>query len=157
MTGEKIILWREDEYDYPDAYGFVPFLTSYSHEDSDMHPAMIVVPGGAYRKVSPSEAQLPAMEFYRAGYNVFVLTYTINLLDEPLGFQPLNDIARAVRLIRARSEIYFIDPDRIALCGFRQEDISVQRCVCIIWMLRTRIPDIARYLQDRMQQSSAIL
>ncbi len=118
MTGEKIILWREDEYAYPDAYGFVPFLTSYIHEDSDMHPAMIVVPGGAYRKVSPSEAQLPAMEFYRAGYNVFVLTYTINLLDEPLGFQPLNDIARAVRLIRARSEIYFIDPDRIALCGF---------------------------------------
>ena len=88
MTGEKIILWREDEYDYPDAYGFVPFLTSYIHEDSDIHPAMIVVPGGAYRKVSPSEAQLPAMEFYRAGYNVFVLTYTINLLDEPLGFQP---------------------------------------------------------------------
>lgn len=50
MTGEKIILWREDEYAYPDAYGFVPFLTSYIHEDSDMHPAMIVVPGGAYRK-----------------------------------------------------------------------------------------------------------
>ena len=118
MTGEKITLWREAEYDYPDAYGFVPFLTSYIHEDSSIHPAMIVVPGGAYRKVSPSEAHLPAMEFYRAGYNVFVLTYTVNLLDEPLGLQPLRDIARAVRLIRVRSDAYSIDPDRIALCGF---------------------------------------
>ena len=60
MQGEKITLWRREEYDYPDAYGFVPFLTSYIHEDSKIHPAIIVVPGGAYRKVSPSEAQLPA-------------------------------------------------------------------------------------------------
>lgn len=118
LQGEKITLWRGEEYDYPDAYGFVPFLTSYIHEDSKIHPAMIVVPGGAYRKVSPSEAQLPAEEFYGAGCNVFVLTYTINLLDEPLDLQPLRDIARAVRLIRKRSDIYSIDPDRIALCGF---------------------------------------
>ena len=118
MKGEKIILWRAEEYDYPDAYGFVPFLTSYIHEDSRIHPAMVIAPGGAYRKVSSSEAQLPAEEFYQAGYNVFVLTYTINLLDEPLNLQPIRDIARAVRLIRKCSDIYSVDPDRIALCGF---------------------------------------
>ena len=47
---------------------------------------------------------LPALEFYRAGYNVFVLVYTVNHLDEleaPLGRQPLRDISRAVRIIRA--------------------------------------------------------
>lgn len=118
MIGEKIILWKEKEYHYPAAYGFVPFLISYIHEDNERRRAMIVVPGGAYRNVSPSEAHLPAEEFYRAGYNVFVLAYTVNLLDTPLYDQPLRDISRAVRLIRQRSDRYMVDPSQIVLCGF---------------------------------------
>lgn len=118
LRGEKIILWKEGEYCYPDAYGFVPFMTSYIHEDDEVHPAMIVVPGGAYRYASPSEGNLPAEEFYHAGYNVFVLAYTVNLLDEPLKLQPLHDISRAVRMVRARADRYAVDPDRLALCGF---------------------------------------
>lgn len=117
MRGEKIVLWQEGEYCYPDAYGFVPFMTSYIHEDVEVHPAMIVVPGGAYRYASPSEAHLSAEEFFRAGYNVYVLSYTVNLLDEPLKLQPLFDISRAVRMVRARAGRN-TDPDRIALCGF---------------------------------------
>lgn len=118
MTGEKIILWREEEYHYPAAYGFIPFMTSYIHEDRDIRPAMLVVPGGAYRNASPSEGHLPAEEFYRAGYNVFVLAYTVNLLDEPLKLQPLRDISRALRMIRAGAGKYGIDPERTAVCGF---------------------------------------
>ncbi len=119
MTGEKILLWQEGEYNYPAAYGFVPFMTSYIHEGKEERPAMLIVPGGAYRNVSPSEGHLPAEEFYRAGYNVFVLAYTVNLLGgEPLRLQPLNDIARAVRMLRAHAERYSIDPSKIALCGF---------------------------------------
>lgn len=94
-------------------------MFSYIHEDEKKHPAMIIAPGGAYREVSPSEAHLPAMEFYGAGYNVFVLEYTINQLDEaPLKMQPLHDISRAIRMIRSRAEEFHIRPDRIAVCGF---------------------------------------
>ncbi len=118
MTGEKILLWREEEYHYPAAYGFIPFMVSYIHEDREFHPAMVVVPGGAYRNASPSEAHLPAETFYRFGYNVFVLAYTVNLLDTPLKMQPLRDISRAVRLIRAEAGKYSVDPDRVAVCGF---------------------------------------
>ena len=118
MRGEKIFLWQDGEYHYPAAYGFVPFMISYIHEDKEIHPAMIVVPGGAYRYASPSEGHLPAEEFYRAGYNVFVLAYTVNYLDEPLKLQPLHDISRAVRMIRANAERYEIDLEKIALCGF---------------------------------------
>src|SRR5699024_6037393 len=74
--------------------------------------------GGAYRNASPSEGHLPAEEFYRAGHNVFVLAYTVNLLDEPLKLQPLRDISRAVRMIRKNAEKYSVDPEKIALCGF---------------------------------------
>lgn len=121
MTGEKIRIWSEEEYHYKAAYGFWPFLTSYIHEGLGTRPAMLVVPGGAYRNVSPSEAHLPALEFYGAGYNVFVLSYTVNYLDElkaPLKLQPLYDISRAVRVIRKNAERFHIDPCRVAVCGF---------------------------------------
>ena len=118
MRGEKIFLWQDGEYHYPAAYGFVPFMISYIHEDKEIHPAMIVVPGGAYRYASPSEGHLPAEEFYRAGYNVFVLTYTVNYLDEPLKLQPLMDIARTVRILRYHAGACRIDPARVVVCGF---------------------------------------
>lgn len=119
MIGEKIRIWRDGEYSYPGAYGFVPFMVSYVHEENEeIRPGMLIVPGGAYRYASPSEAHLPAMEFYRAGYNVFVLAYTVNYLDEPLKLQPLNDIARAVRIIRKHSGQCHIDPAKLVVCGF---------------------------------------
>ena len=119
MINERIEIWKKEEYHYPAAHGFIPVMFSYIHEDTKLHPAMIIAPGGAYREVSPSEADLPAMEFYGAGYNVFVLEYTINQLDEaPLKLQPLNDISRAVRMIRFRAEELHIRSGQIAVCGF---------------------------------------
>ena len=79
---------------------------------------MLVVPGGAYRYASPSEGDVVARWFYKAGYNVFVLAYTVNYLDEPLDRVPLNDISRAVRIIRKHAEACSIDPDQIVVCGF---------------------------------------
>ena len=118
MVGEKIQIWREEEYHYPAAYGFVPFMVSYIHEDTQIHPGMVIVPGGAYRGVASSEGHIVAEEFYRAGYNVFVLVYTVNPLDDPLKLQPLNDISRAVRIVRKREEELHIDSGRIAVCVF---------------------------------------
>lgn len=118
MIGQRFNIWREGEYDYSAAYGFVPFMVSYIHEDDEIRPGMLVVPGGAYRYASPSEGHMVAEEFYREGYNVFVLAYTVNYLDTPLKMQPLKDISRAVRIIRKHAVRCHIDPDRIAVCGF---------------------------------------
>ena len=99
MIGERIELWHKEEYHYPAAHGFIPIMVSYIHEDELMHPAMLVVPGG--------------------GYNVFVLEYTVNPLDEaPLKLQPLKDISRAMRMIRFRAEQLHILSDQIVVCGF---------------------------------------
>ena len=93
-------------------------MVSYIHEDDEIRPGMLVVPGGAYRYASPSEGHMVAEEFYREGYNVFVLAYTVNCLDTPLKMQPLKDISRAVRIIRKYAVRCHIAPDRIAVCGF---------------------------------------
>ena len=131
MINERIEIWKKEEYHYPAAHGFIPVMFSYIHEDEKKHPVMIIAPGGAYREVSPSEAHLPAMEFYGAGYNVFVLEYTINQLDEAaLKMQPLHDISRAIRMIRSRAEEFHIRPDRIAVCGFSAGQSLVEK---IVW------------------------
>lgn len=114
---EKI--WKDDEYNYPAAYGFVPNIKGYIHEDDSIRPAMIVVPGGGYCMVVNCEAEPVVKEFYEYGMNVFVLTYTTDItMSVPLKKQPLNDISRAIRYIRKNSDRFKINPDKLAICGF---------------------------------------
>ena len=138
---QRILIWKlrpyrdertenrdleKEEYSYEGAHGFIPVMVSYMHEDDKIHPAMIVVPGGGYRQVSRTEAHLVAMDFYEADYNVFVLVYTVNPLDEvPLEMQPLQDISRVIRMIRGKAEEYRITPEQIAVCGFSAGGIYV--------------------------------
>lgn len=120
MKKEILVIWQKGEYQYPLAFGFVPKLVSYIHEEGEQaRPCMLVVPGGAYCVVSPTEGEIVAMEFYEKGYNAFVLTYTTNpLMLEPLKDQPMRDLSRAIRFIRSRAGEFCIDPDRLVICGF---------------------------------------
>lgn len=139
MKKETLAVWQEGEYSYPLAFGFVPNLVSYIHEeDTQERPCMLVVPGGGYCVVSPTEGEIVAMEFYEKGYNAFVFTYTTNpLMLEPLKDQSMRDLSRAIRLIRSRAGEFHIDPCRLILCGFPRAAIFVPACVSIIWMWRT--------------------
>lgn len=117
MEKNRHTLWKEQEYSYPMAGGFIPFLVSYIHSGSSPRPGILVIPGGAYCFVAPSEAEPVAMRFYAAGYNAFVLAYTVNpLKNEPLRLQPLKDASRAMRFIRRNAGT--TDPSRLAVCGF---------------------------------------
>ena len=114
---EKI--WLDGEYNYRAAYGFVPNIHAYLHDDDEKRDCMIVLPGGGYCMCVPPEANIPAMEFYNRGMNVFVLTYTTDItFSVPLKKQPLFDAARAVRFIRKRDKEYNIDGKKMILCGF---------------------------------------
>ncbi|WEG13708.1 alpha/beta hydrolase [Pullulanibacillus sp. KACC 23026] len=119
MISETYNLWIKEAYTYPVMGDFIPTITSYIHEDDKVRPAMIVVPGGGYSVVSPTEGELVAMEFYQKGYNAFVVTYTTNLLrTTPLKFQPLKDLSKAVVFVRKQAELFCINPDKVAVCGF---------------------------------------
>ena len=114
---EKI--WSDGEYNYRAAYGFVPNIHAYLHDDDEKRDCMIVLPGGGYCMVVPPEAEIPAMEFYNRGMNVFILTYTTDItFSVPLKKQPLNDAARAVRFIRKRAAEYNTDGKKLLICGF---------------------------------------
>lgn len=119
METKTYKIWEENEYHYGHACGFVPNIVSYLHGDGEKRPCVLVVPGGGYRFVSPSEGEIVALKFYEMGYQAFVLTYTINMLQLlPLKKQPLMDISRAVRYIRKNAESFGVEPHSLAVCGF---------------------------------------
>lgn len=119
MITKRYDIWDEGEYSYEAAYGFVPNLRTYLHDDETERPCMLVVPGGGYCMVVPPEAEIVAKEFYNMGMNAFVLTYTTDItMSVPLGKQPLFDISRAVRFIRKNASLYNINPGKITVCGF---------------------------------------
>lgn len=119
MNQDSIKIWEEGEYTYPLAFGFVPNLTPYLHKDDAARPGLLICPGGGYCAVAPSEGEPVAEKFNELGYNCFVLTYTTNpLLQEPLMEQPVRDLSRAVRFVRANAERFHIIPEQLFVCGF---------------------------------------
>jgi len=119
MKQTTINLWEKEEYQYPVVGEFLPTLTSYVHEDGEVHPAFVVVPGGGYRMVSVTEGELVAKKFYDKGFNAFVVTYTTCLPGpEPLRLQPLKDLSKAIVYLRKHKEVYDIDEHRVTICGF---------------------------------------
>lgn len=119
MIHKRIDIWGENEYTYEAAYGFKPNLRTYLHEDDIVRPAMIVVPGGGYCMVCNIEGEPVAKEFYDRGMNVFVLTYTTDITTSfPLRTQPMRDLSRAVRYVRANAFEFKIKPDKLIVCGF---------------------------------------
>ena len=80
------------------------------------YPAVIVCPGGGYNHISPRESEPIAIEYYRAGYNTFILTYTVG--EGVKGFTPLKQLATTIAQIRANADAWETRPDQIAVCGF---------------------------------------
>lgn len=119
MDKFRVDLYEKGEYTYAASYGFMPNLMIYLHEDEEIRPCMMVVPGGGYCMVCGHEGEVVAREFYKRGMNVMVLTYTTDItMSVPLKTQPLKDISRAVRILRKHHKEYRINPEKLVICGF---------------------------------------
>ena len=98
-------------------------VTAYLHTpitEMDNHrkryPSVVICPGGAYMFVSQREYDPVAMEYLSAGYNVFVLTYSVDINAK--NFTPLKELSQTVMIIRKNAEAWGCDEDKIAVCGF---------------------------------------
>ncbi|HOP10137.1 MAG TPA: alpha/beta hydrolase [Oscillospiraceae bacterium] len=78
-------------------------------------PVMLICPGGAYSFVSDREAEPIALNYLAAGFNAFVLTYSVAPARYP---SALLQAAAAVDFIRKNAVKYHVDPDKISICGF---------------------------------------
>jgi acetyl esterase/lipase len=68
-------------------------------KDFDAAGSVIICPGGAYRWLSPREAEPVARRFLEKGWRPYILRYSVG---ENLGTTPLEEAAGAVRLVRER-------------------------------------------------------
>lgn len=109
-------------------------LTTYVLDDSAemldgaARPAVLILPGGGYLSCSDREGEPVAMAFASLGYHAFVLRYSVYGevdFSQPIEPRersqypnPLIDVGLAMREIRERAGEWFVDVDRIAVCGF---------------------------------------
>ena len=79
-------------------------------------PAILILPGGGYTMCSDREAEPVAYPYLTAGYQVFILRYSVK--KNAVWPNPLEDYEQAMELIRSRSDEWNIFPDKIAVIGF---------------------------------------
>jgi acetyl esterase/lipase len=95
----------------------VPALTVYPPAvDRANGTAVIICPGGGYGRLAVDrEGEQTARWLNTLGVTGFVLTYRLAEFGHPA---PLQDVLRAVRLVRSQAARYHIRPDHIGVMGF---------------------------------------
>ena len=91
---------------------------------------VMVLPGGAYLYHGTSEGEPVAAAFAAAGYNAYVLRYSIG--KDAVFPNSAADVCRALKLIRERADAWGQDPDKLALCGFSAGG-HVAACAGTMW------------------------
>lgn len=97
-------------------------LTSYVHDKSaalvnvNRRPAVLVLPGGGYEHCSDREAEPVALALAGAGYQTFVLRYSV--AEASVWPTPLRDAEAAVQAIIDNADRWGVAVDRIAVVGF---------------------------------------
>ena len=79
-------------------------------------PAVLVIPGGGYAMCSDREADPVALAYAKAGYQAFILRYSVG--KDVVWPRPLQDYEDAMTLIRENAEAWHIYADKIAVIGF---------------------------------------
>lgn len=79
-------------------------------------PAILILPGGGYRMCSDREAEPVAMTYLHAGFQAFVLRYSVQ--EHATWPNPLEDYEQAMALIRSKADEWNLYPDKVAVIGF---------------------------------------
>ncbi|MEO8313219.1 MAG: alpha/beta hydrolase [Pseudomonadota bacterium] len=82
--------------------------------------AVVICPGGGYSAQSTTfEGSAPALRLNAEGVTAFVLSYRLpaeGWADRP--GVPLQDLQRAIRLVRSRAAEWGVNPSRVGVLGF---------------------------------------
>lgn len=85
---------------------------------NEKRKAILIVPGGGYSFCSDREGEPIALTYLTAGYNAFVLTYSVSGHGDARWPAPLIDASAAMKHIRDHAEEYHVDPDYVFVIGF---------------------------------------
>lgn len=105
-------------------------------------PAIIICPGGGYEMTSDREAEAIAIRMMNDGFQAFVLRYSVRPSVYP---QALTELASVVKLVRNNASTWFVDPERIIVCGFSAGG-HLAASLGVFWK--------KEFLQEKLQGSS---
>lgn len=95
-------------------------------------PAVVIFPGGGYTHLSWREGEPVGMKFFSNGFNVFILSYSLN---EKAKFPtPLVDASLAVAHVRRNTEKYNLDDKKIFVLGYSAGG-HLAACLATMWNL----------------------
>lgn len=107
-------LWKNDIPNYNENYGQAPQITAFPVEGAKA--CVLICPGGGYENLcSDREGSWVAEMYNRNNISAFVLKYRLKPYHFPA---QLEDVLRAVRLVRSLANTYGYDENKIAICGF---------------------------------------
>jgi len=114
--GAKTVLGDEVQKDGSFTNVSVPTLTVYAPAvDKPNGTAVIICPGGGYEHLTNEREGVQYANWLSTlGVTSFVLKYRLVEFGHPA---PLQDVLRAVRIVRSRAAEFRINPDRIGVMG----------------------------------------
>lgn len=87
--------------------------------DCKAFPAVLILPGGAFRICSMRESDPVALAYVAEGFTAFVLRYTtVTSKPDATIEDPMEDVQNALTWIRGHAKELKIIPDQIAMLGF---------------------------------------
>lgn len=105
-----------------------PTITMYAPEVAkSTGTAIIFSPGGGYVRVSDGKSD--ARWLNSRGITVFVLKYRLDNYGHPA---PLQDVLRAIRIVRSRATEFGVRPDRIGVMGASAGG-HLSACAATMW------------------------
>ncbi len=119
VSGETLPLWPGDA---PGALGKaardIPTMTLYAApSNSPANPAVVLCQGGSYGFLHEAQGEPFARWLNTHGITVFLLNYRLGTSGYRYPAQ-LNDLSRAVRLVRARAKEWSVNPAQVGVMGF---------------------------------------
>lgn len=94
------------------------------------YPSVVICPGGAYLFTSQREGDPVAFEYLSAGYNVFILDYSVG--EKAQDFTPLKELSATVMAVRDHAGEWNCDEEKIAVCGFSAGG-HLAASLCTLW------------------------
>jgi len=98
-----------------------PTLTVHlAPEESANGSAVVICPGGGYNVLAWQHEGVELAEWFNSiGVSAFILKYRVpRRIEGNIHWEPMQDVQRAIRLVRHEAEKYKIDANRIGVLGF---------------------------------------
>lgn len=92
-----------------------PTLVPYLVDGASPTAAVVVCPGGGYRRRADHEGEPIALWLNSLGISAFIVHYRVAPYRHP---NPLSDAQRAIRTVRSRAQEWNVDPARVGILGF---------------------------------------